>query len=144
MFSLSPTQTMIHQNIPFISMAQCKNAVTPVHCHWSYCRLALSPRYDGIIVIFIFTIISLLPLEDNAAAENGRVWSWQSQARLCRTPQMLPWSCNPRPLDAAMNTHHMKFNEILGFRPLLYLVKLTHWGLVTSYGDRDLGQHWLR
>ena len=21
---------------------------------------------------------------------------------------------------------------------------LTHWGLVTSYGDRDLGQHWLR
>ena len=21
---------------------------------------------------------------------------------------------------------------------------LTHWGLVTPYGDRDLGQHWLR
>ena len=25
-------------------------------------------------------------------------------------------------------------------RPL----ELTHWGLVTPYGDRDLGQHWLR
>ena len=23
-------------------------------------------------------------------------------------------------------------------------VSLTHWGLVTPYGDRDLGQHWLR
>ena len=22
--------------------------------------------------------------------------------------------------------------------------ELTHWGLVTPYGDRDLGQHWLR
>ena len=22
--------------------------------------------------------------------------------------------------------------------------QLTHWGLVTPYGDRDLGQHWLR
>ena len=21
---------------------------------------------------------------------------------------------------------------------------LTHWGLVTPYGDRELGQHWLR
>ena len=25
----------------------------------------------------------------------------------------------------------------------LYML-LTHWGLVTSYGDIDLGQHWLR
>ena len=23
-------------------------------------------------------------------------------------------------------------------------LQLTHWGLVTPYGDRDLGQHWLR
>ena len=22
--------------------------------------------------------------------------------------------------------------------------ELTHWGLVTPYGDSDLGQHWLR
>ena len=28
---------------------------------------------------------------------------------------------------------------------LIYLLHvLTHWGLVTSHGDRDLGQHWLR
>ena len=26
----------------------------------------------------------------------------------------------------------------------LGLDELTHWGLVTPYGDRDLGQHWLR
>ena len=25
-----------------------------------------------------------------------------------------------------------------------YSTRLTHWGQVTPYGDRDLGQHWLR
>ena len=28
--------------------------------------------------------------------------------------------------------------------PQSILTKLTHCGLVTPYGDRDLGQHWLR
>ena len=26
----------------------------------------------------------------------------------------------------------------------IFFCGLTHWGLVTPYGDRDLGQHWLR
>ena len=32
--------------------------------------------------------------------------------------------------------------KILHF--ILSYDNLTHWGLVTPYGDRDLGQHWLR
>ena len=27
--------------------------------------------------------------------------------------------------------------------PTHIVINLTHWGLVTPYGDRDLGQHWL-
>ena len=27
---------------------------------------------------------------------------------------------------------------------LLSLIELTHWGLVTPFGDTDLGQYWLR
>ena len=26
----------------------------------------------------------------------------------------------------------------------IHMENLTHWGLVTPYGDSDLGQHWLR
>ena len=38
------------------------------------------------------------------------------------------------------------FNLILdsGIIPDIWCQGLTHWGLVTPYGDSDLGQHWLR
>ena len=28
--------------------------------------------------------------------------------------------------------------------PIMFVFRLTHRGLVTTYGDIDLGQHWLR
>ena len=32
----------------------------------------------------------------------------------------------------------------LRFHSFLWALYLTHWGLVTLYGDEDLGQHWFR
>ena len=35
-----------------ISMAQCKNAVSPLLTHWRYCSLALNHRYPKILSLF--------------------------------------------------------------------------------------------
>ena len=42
-----------------------------------------------------------------------------------------------------MTTFHVPNDAKLAWA-LYETMKLTHCGLVTSYGDRDLGQHWLR
>ena len=38
----------------------------------------------------------------------------------------------------------IKTNSKLQIKEFPTISDLTHCGLVTSYGDRDLGQHWLR
>ena len=76
-----------------ISMALCKNAVSPLLMHWRYCSLALTHRYHP---------ITALQLE---------------QGQFLKNP-------------------HCKWHGMS--------VSLTYCGLATPYGDRDLGQHWLR
>ena len=39
--------------------------------------------------------------------------------------------------------YHLKDNDTNTFRNDFWW-ELTHWGLLTPHGDRDLGQHWLR
>ena len=41
-----PYQSHIQICLIYISMAQCKTAVTPLLTHWSYCSLALSHRFN--------------------------------------------------------------------------------------------------
>ena len=43
-------------------------------------------------------------------------------------------------------TKPLIYNKILHNKLFMSydVIKLTHWGLVTPYGDKNLGQHWLR
>ena len=57
-------------------------------------------------------------------------------------------------MDGDINGFHNKMNRYVMYKEydsyfcdlLSYIMAnaLTHWGLVTPYGDSDLGQHWLR
>ena len=48
-YRLTQTLTVFTLNIlHHTAMAQCKTAVTPLLTHWSYCSLALSPRFIAV------------------------------------------------------------------------------------------------
>ena len=47
------------------------------------------------------------------------------------------------PKDLIDSNVSISFGNGLALNISAYMT-LTHWGLVMPYGDRDLGQHWLR
>ena len=87
---------------------------------------------------------------------NVRVLCWLK--KYIEIPRSLPITRLIWTLLSAVPRKAVKFNHSLSkfssefkhfyswkWRPFcLGLNVLTHWGLVTPYGDRDLGQHWLR
>ena len=61
----------------------------------------------------------------------------------------LKWNCKSIAWDTARNqgNYVMEMNSgssRIIVNPVTDWKSITHCGLVTSYGDRDLGQHWLR
>ena len=45
---------------------------------------------------------------------------------------------------AAIDNSKLLANHMQAILDSILSGRLTHWGLVTSFGDIDLGQHWLR
>ena len=95
-----PCDDIVIKSISYISMVQCKNAVTPLLTHWSYCSLALSHW------------VSL-------SCTNSLIWdvlvvhSWEStvlQSALVIYNYMLQWASNKNmTFMLSINTCMMKY-----------------------------------